>query len=537
MPRSLSTRQAGANSLEALSSPVQTQQNRIHSNKRPFTIENDDEGTHSGPLSKKSFLKSVSESSSSAEARTELIYTPPSLLALPSTSSLATSFTESSQSQYLKEYDDAHEDIDTDLLTLELPTVEPPHKPFLFQPDMELFDAAKAATSGMSSSYWSYKLYRGPHKETVKAFYGTTLENSERIAKMFLNEEVLGFDMEWKMYATADDEIKSNVSVIQLASETKIGVFHIALFRGQNVDDLVIPSLKVILENVNIRKTGVNIIGDARRLYRHLGIKAQSLVELSYHYNLWKTKTEGGDRVPKRCVALATQIQEHLGLPLFKEDYVRKSDWTRPLFGQRLDYATNDAYASIQLYDVLEGKRKALKPCPPYPPYAEIVNPLDKPSKSASPKPSTRKPRSPKPVSLKYPSPKCAYEEAMNAASAAAATAITLQESLTGAAASIFRVHAWMKEERGLKKNTEEAGYKSKPSELRSYALWHREQLEVADIANALRDPPLKQETVAEYILNCVMADKLPFERLRMDAVLLLKPEWVVKRRYSSLCA
>jgi hypothetical protein len=48
--------------------------------------------------------------------------------------------------------------------------------------------------------YWSHKYYRNSKGESVKVHYASNLQESENLAKRFLNEKVIGFDMEW-MYS------------------------------------------------------------------------------------------------------------------------------------------------------------------------------------------------------------------------------------------------------------------------------------------------------------------------------------------------
>ena len=43
--------------------------------------------------------------------------------------------------------------------------------------------------------WWSHNLYRGPGKQQVEILYSKTKASSELIAKRFLKEPILGFDM------------------------------------------------------------------------------------------------------------------------------------------------------------------------------------------------------------------------------------------------------------------------------------------------------------------------------------------------------
>lgn len=273
--------------------------------------------------------------------------------------------------------------------------------------------AAKQASPNTRASYWSQQLYRGPNEETVSVHYCHKMDVAERVAKYFLEEKVVGFDMEWKPYGWPTS-IKQNASLIQVACEDRIALFHIALFSGNTPAQLMPPSLRIILESPNIYKVGVNVKGDFTRLEKHLGIQARGVLELSRIHNLVE-RPEAGHRLCK----LSTQVQQHLLLPLYKGEVlaeevvrnveesttegnvnvnddngtpttrgsgsVRESDWSQALDREQIHYAAADAYAGFRLYDVLESKRKKMKPVQPLPRLCDD-DPVARPS-------STRRPR------------------------------------------------------------------------------------------------------------------------------------------------
>jgi exonuclease 3'-5' domain-containing protein 2 len=72
-------------------------------------------------------------------------------------------------------------------------------------------------------------------------------------------------------------------------------------------------------------------------------------------------------------------------------------------------------------------------------------------------------------------------------------------------------------------------------SALRVYALWYfNPSLSIPDIASMLRDPPLRNSTVAAYIIDSVRLEKLPFEKERLRKVLQVASDshgmWRYKR-------
>lgn len=188
------------------------------------------------------------------------------------------------------------------------------------------------ASTATRSAYWQYSLYEGPKGETVKVHYCRSRETTERISKLFLNEKVIGFDVEWKALASAKDGIRKNVSMIQLASEERIALFHLARFsKGDTIEDLLAPTLKRIMESDAITKVGVSIKSDCTRLRNYLNLDSRGLFELSHLYKLVKHADQDVKRINKKLVSLATQTEEHLKLPMYKDQSVRSSDWSGEL--------------------------------------------------------------------------------------------------------------------------------------------------------------------------------------------------------------
>ncbi|KAJ8129832.1 hypothetical protein O1611_g3799 [Lasiodiplodia mahajangana] len=219
--------------------------------------------------------------------------------------------------------------------------------------------------------WWDHKYYRGPGGEPVKVLYSKTKWQSESIARQFVNEPILGFDMEWPWDADKRPKLKDKVALIQLASETKVGLFHISLHEGDTVDDLIAPSLKEIIESSKIIKAGVNILrADFYRLKTHFNLEPKGAFELSHLYNLVAYGSTEPRRVTTRLRNLSMQVEHHLGLPLMKGS-VRTSDWSRPLNFYQTQYAATDAYAGFMLFHCMNAKRLAMDPVPPFPTLCE----------------------------------------------------------------------------------------------------------------------------------------------------------------------
>lgn len=211
-------------------------------------------------------------------------------------------------------------------------------------PKAKLQQAIDAEPTSVGA-YWQYTLYQGPEgdKDKVKVHYCKSKDATERICQLFLDEEVIGFDIEWKMNASATDGVKKNVALVQVASEKRIALFHIARYPNAiTVDDFVAPTFKRIMESPKISKVGVSIKGDCTRLRKFMNIKSRGIFELSHLYKLVKFSSGDVKKINKVMVNLAQQVQEHLQLPLWKGE-LRLSDWSQDLNYQQIQCKLSEA--------------------------------------------------------------------------------------------------------------------------------------------------------------------------------------------------
>ncbi|KAL0259007.1 hypothetical protein SLS55_006512 [Diplodia seriata] len=224
-------------------------------------------------------------------------------------------------------------------------------------------------------SLWSHLLYQGPDGNEVDVHYCRTFEESESVAQHFLNEPVVGLDMEWSPYAP-DDSIKHNASVLQLACQDRIAIFHLSQHQGATPDEIMPPSLKTIIESDKILKAGVSINrADGSRLRKYFKLEPQGMFELSHLYHLIANKRTAGGYIRRSLKGLNDQVEEKLGIPLDKGS-VRTSEWSKPLNQSQINYAATDAYAGFMLFHVMNEERKLMKPTPPLPEFAERDLPI-----------------------------------------------------------------------------------------------------------------------------------------------------------------
>ncbi|RAL15630.1 3'-5' exonuclease [Aspergillus homomorphus CBS 101889] len=233
------------------------------------------------------------------------------------------------------------------------------------------------ATDSVAPDFWSHKLQKSPEGKDIVVHYCRTLKSSEDVAQLFLEDDIIGLDLEWKASASAWDGIQGNVSMIQIANRHRVALFHVALFRpARGLADLVPPTLKRIIEDPAITKAGVSIKADCTRLRKYLQIDARGIFELSHLHKLVKYCQSNPKLINKRLVNLSEQVEEHFGLPLCKDEVVRCGEWTAALNYRQVQYAASDPYACVCLFDAMNAKRQALEPTPPLPAHAELNIPI-----------------------------------------------------------------------------------------------------------------------------------------------------------------
>ncbi|KAI1429551.1 ribonuclease H-like protein [Xylaria sp. FL1777] len=418
----------------------------------------------------------------------------------------------------------------------------------------DLFYAAKKSPPGSPESFWSYRQYRRTAEDgslhAVKVHYCRSKHTMERVCQQyFMGEKVLGFDLEWIVDSTRRDSVKKNVSLIQLASPSRIGLFHVALFTDS--EDMVGPSFRSIMEDPDVFKVGVSIKGDTTRLRTFLDIDSRGLMELSHLYRLVTySRTHEYHNINRKLVPLATQVEEYLHLPLFKGQSVRSSDWSRALDMDQVLYSASDAYAGLQLYLTLEHHRRQLDPCPPTPHRAEtnLAIQLAEGVKVVRRKRSLKADTvtsidgcvsgsSEKATSLEDISIENEETTSLIVPTKAKRSTVS-KEKLT----STPKVPERPKDSRVEVADDQVASYRtshpesrSTASQLRAYYLWHRYDLSPATVAQLVREPPLKTITVVQYILSVVQSEKPPVDLDRLREVADFVPESTLWSRWPAI--
>jgi exonuclease 3'-5' domain-containing protein 2 len=228
-----------------------------------------------------------------------------------------------------------------------------PENSLPYRMSAETLERAKKSPTGSPGSYWSHTMYQNidendAQHRNVKVHYCTSKHTMEHVCKKyFLGEKVIGFDMEWSPWANRSSGPRQNVALIQIASPSRIGLFHCAVFPK---DDFIGPTFQQIMGDANVSKVGVAIKADCTRLKKYMGVETRGILELSHLYKVIKYSRERRpDLVNKTLVTMSLLVEEILKLRIYKGDSVRTSDWTKPLKTQQISCKRARACALVRV--------------------------------------------------------------------------------------------------------------------------------------------------------------------------------------------
>ncbi|RSM05736.1 hypothetical protein CDV31_009452 [Fusarium ambrosium] len=419
--------------------------------------------------------------------------------------------------------------------------IPPPITCLDYNIDPKKHEAAQNSKKGTDESYWSYTMYQrhmpGGELQKVKVHYCTSKHTMEHVCKTyFADEKLLGFDLEWMVWAKKAHGPRANVSLIQLASPSRIGLFHVALFKS---DDYVAPTFKKIMEDESVTKVGVAIKGDCTRLKTHLGVETKGIFELSHMYKLVKYSRLGQyDRINKALISLAIQAEEFFGLPLYKGESVRSGNWMALLSTKQVTYSASDAYAGLHLFYVLDQERQKLDPCPPRPEFAEKGLPIKfLTAQDVDESDEILDPDSEASAAVEVDMTNVEVE-------------VELEEPVVQVSPTPAPIPAGQPQKPrdsriiAAEMKAQDLRVKTKDlrvpmSSMRTYFLWHdNKDLTPESIAKLLRTPPLQTNTIVSYIMDAIVVNDMPFSkpRLRNEVLVLLAPDAMRKRpRYQAV--
>jgi ribonuclease D len=147
----------------------------------------------------------------------------------------------------------------------------------------------------------------------------------------------VGFDTESKPVFVAGAP-QTGPEVIQFATTTQA-------FIVQTATPGVLPFLQAMIESDEIVKVGFGLASDRPQIHRKLGLKLGRSIDLSYQVRRLGFKD---------AVGLKVAVAVVLGQRFSKSKKATTSNWANPtLTPQQLQYAANDAHASLLVYHAL----------------------------------------------------------------------------------------------------------------------------------------------------------------------------------------
>lgn len=148
----------------------------------------------------------------------------------------------------------------------------------------------------------------------------------------------VGFDTESKPMFVAGGE-QTGPHIVQLATAQDVFIVHTEAPATQEF-------LRAVLESESVVKVGFGLASDRGPLHRKLGVTLAGTVDVSYMVRRLGFK---------QAVGLKAAVAIVLGQRFPKSKKVTTSNWAaRTLSPQQLQYAANDAHASLQVYQALK---------------------------------------------------------------------------------------------------------------------------------------------------------------------------------------
>jgi hypothetical protein len=175
-------------------------------------------------------------------------------------------------------------------------------------------------------------------------------------------------------YARFTRYAKTKLSVLQVASPRHIIVAHFAAFPHTDefldTAEFVPPALKTILANRTVLKMGVNVAGeqsDMRDCSRYFEMPSNGVLELLHLDAILRDHKKDGISKP----GLKGLAEIWLGHTLIGKGHgnITTSEWQLPslLSASQLNYAANDAFVSVKIYEAMMKEFDSMDPKPAFP--------------------------------------------------------------------------------------------------------------------------------------------------------------------------
>ncbi|EIN14444.1 ribonuclease H-like protein [Punctularia strigosozonata HHB-11173 SS5] len=303
----------------------------------------------------------------------------------------------------------------------------------------------------------------------------------------------VGFDMEWKLFFGRDRRlIERRTALVQLCDNNMIMLIQVSAMKRFPEKVKVTAKVRIpvwmsddskdVIESAAIPKMGANIKNDGQKLYRDFGILPRNLVELGR----LARAADPEFPISRSIVALRKMVAIYTGKHLLKGSE-RTSDWETRLSPEQCNYAANDVYSSLLVYNRLMVIAN------------EQGRTLD-----------TR-----------------LYTSDLTQEEDRKISALTNSTEVRPSSGSTTIPGAGNSDISPVSMDVLGKPYTCpRPQHLRAYKMWHEKDLPLGVICANLRtkEQPLKESTVISYVIGALQADpRLPFSLERLKTLVQLE--------------
>ncbi len=165
------------------------------------------------------------------------------------------------------------------------------------------------------------------------------VDNSNLIKSIneILSSCIVGFDTESRPIFEKSKS-NDNIALMQISTSTKCFLFQIKKFQ-----DLYF--LKEILSNPSIKKVGIGLNNDRKKLYRRYGVLLENVVSIDEIFKVLGNRD---------AVGMKQMVARVLDKNISKKKSISVSRWDNiKLSKEQIIYAADDAFASLEIYEKL----------------------------------------------------------------------------------------------------------------------------------------------------------------------------------------
>lgn len=194
-----------------------------------------------------------------------------------------------------------------------------------------------------------------PTREQIAALPAYEALPPERIHVLASPAQLLFAERELRAAGAVGFDTESKPVFVAGAPQTGPDVVQFATLEHAFIVQTAQPGteefLRVMIESDEIVKVGFGLASDRPQLHRKLGLHLGAAVDLSHLVRRLGFK---------QAVGLKAAVAIVLGRRLPKSKKATTSNWASPrLSPQQLQYAANDAHASLRIYQALNGAGRA----------------------------------------------------------------------------------------------------------------------------------------------------------------------------------